>query len=138
MVVTALPCNYRPNTAPKAVQSTELHISGNICDSSSTNENMVSEGESTTPPKQCKLHAAPTASKEGGEGGGSASTSASANKFEWENNKENMKPLRRGRKVDDIHAGYGGGLGGDPGVGGSSSSRVLAELRRYVDGCWTG
>lgn len=89
--------------------------------------------------------AEPTTSEEEGRGGGgggglggedNASASADDNSnFEWENSKENVRPLRRGRKVDSIHAtAYGGGLGGGPGLGGggSTSARVLADLKRWV------
>ncbi|CAN0028788.1 unnamed protein product, partial [Hapterophycus canaliculatus] len=31
--------------------------------------------------------------------------------FEWETSKENMKPLKRGRKADDIRKAFGGGDG---------------------------
>lgn len=54
--------------------------------------------------------------------------------FGWEGCKENVKPLKRGRKVDAINAGaFGGGLGGGGGgrdSGCSSSARVLADLKR--------
>lgn len=43
--------------------------------------------------------------------------------FAWETSKENMKPLKRGRKVDDIRVAFGGGC--------SSSARILADLKRY-------
>lgn len=72
-----------------------------------------------------------SSSAEAEEGGGNAGQD-----FGWEGCKENVKPLKRGRKVDAIHAGaFGGGLGGGGGgdSGCSSSARVLADLKRYEE-----
>lgn len=68
---------------------------------------------------------APAESGGGGAGGGGED-------FAWETSKENVMPLKRGRKVDAIHNAYESGLGGGGGggLGCSSSVRVLAGLKR--------
>eukprot|EP00752_Nemacystus_decipiens_P018541 g16624.t1 len=75
-----------------------------------------------------------SATPEEGEGSSNAGQD-----FGWEGCKENVKPLKRGRKVDAILAGsFGGGLGGGGGSGSgdsgcSSSARVLADLKRHFE-----
>lgn len=81
-------------------------------------------GAPSTAEEQPITSAAESGGRNAGGGGGED--------FAWETSKENVMPLKRGRKVDAIHDAYESG-GGGGGLGCSSSARVLADLKRCDD-----